>query len=110
MALRLVKFSPCLRAISAVQSFQCRAMSDDKGGKGHIRAGGGKFKEMEDAREGEYFRKLQAQQLKELKDSMSKSMDFHKEQIEDYEKAIAMHKAKLKEIEKLSKKSGEDSD
>merc|ERR1712168_367849 len=94
-------------------SYQCmRAMSTGDmgsgsgkggGGGGSIRSAGGKMGEMEAAREEEYFRKLQARQLAELKNSMAKSIEFHKEQLEDHEKAIKHHKEKLEELAKLAK-------
>merc|ERR1712025_615616 len=86
----VTKLAPCFRSFSAVS---VRAMSAGSGaGKGggdggSIRKAGGKLGEMEAAQEDQYFRKLQAAQLGELKKSMSSSLSFHKEQLEDHEKA-----------------------
>merc|ERR1711994_927636 len=108
MSFNLTRLSPCFRACSAVS---VRAMSAGSGaGKGggdggSIRKAGGKFGEMEAAQEDQYFRKLQAAQLGELKKSMSNSLSFHKEQLEDHEKAIEHHKKKLAELEDLAKKA-----
>jgi len=104
----VTKFTPCIRSWSAVS---IRAMSAGSGsGKGggdggSIRKAGGKFGEMEAAQEDQYFRKLQAAQLGDLKKSMSNSLSFHKEQLEDHEKAIEHHKKKIAELEELAKKT-----
>jgi len=106
MALRLNQLYPNLRAFNGVF---LRAMSDRAGsgagkgggGGGSIRESGGAFGEMEAAREDEYYRRQQAKQLAELKASLKKTAEFHKEQISDHEKQITAHKKSLDTLKKM---------
>ncbi|XP_041361308.1 ATPase inhibitor mai-2, mitochondrial-like isoform X1 [Gigantopelta aegis] len=79
---------------------------------GSIRDAGGAFGKMEAAREEEYFRKQQKEQLKEIRKLMTEEMDYHAKQIETHKEAIDRHKKKiglLKHEEDKAKK-GYDSD
>jgi len=110
VSLRVVKVSQNVRALSALSVRSMSGVAGSGSGKGggdggSIRSAGGKFGEMEAAREDQYFRKLQAEQLGKLKKSMSDSLAFHKEQVEDHEKALEHHKKKIKELEELSKQT-----
>ncbi|ESO03518.1 hypothetical protein HELRODRAFT_191850 [Helobdella robusta] len=72
------------------------------GAGGSIREAGGPFGKREAAKEEEYFRKLNAQQLETLKNSLHDEIKYHKEEIADHQKAIERHKNKLDELKKLS--------
>lgn len=76
------------------------------GSGGSIRDAGGSFGRMEAAREEEYFRKLQAEQIQKLKERINKEIDHQKESISDLEKEIEIAKKKIKELD--DKKSGFD--
>ncbi|XP_065911476.1 ATPase inhibitor mai-1, mitochondrial-like [Dysidea avara] len=58
------------------------------GSGGSIRSAGGKFSEMEMAREEQYFRKLQQQQLDELKKHLEEAKHHHEEEIKTHDEAI----------------------
>ncbi|KAL4218073.1 hypothetical protein ACF0H5_022810 [Mactra antiquata] len=85
------------------------------GAGGDIRSAGGAFGKMEAAHEEEYFRKLRAQQLQELKKHMKQEMKEHykenieqlEQQVKAEEETIARHK---KRIAELKKKADSDSD
>jgi len=94
-----------------------RAMSGGQAGDG---AAGGSIKEkkkdgtkkIEGAQEDQYFRKLQAEQLKALK-SFKKDIDsevkHHEDSIKHMEGSIEFHKQRVAKL-KDAKKSGHDSD
>jgi hypothetical protein len=67
------------------------------GSGGSIRESGGAFGEVEAAREEEFFRKLQKEQLDKLKDDVKDEIKHHKE-------ALERHQKRLDEIEKKSKR------
>ncbi|XP_065901137.1 ATPase inhibitor mai-1, mitochondrial-like [Dysidea avara] len=58
------------------------------GSGGSIRSTGGKFSEMEMACEEQYFRKLQQQQLDELKKHLEEAKHHHEEEIKTHDEAI----------------------
>merc|ERR1712055_319854 len=72
------------------------------GGKsgGSIQESGGKMAEMGAAREDEYFRKLQAQQLESLKSHVDEEILNHKHEIDHHIQEIERHKLKLAQLEK----------
>ncbi|XP_002736767.1 uncharacterized protein LOC100374535 [Saccoglossus kowalevskii] len=69
------------------------------GGGGSIRESGGSFGKREAAKEEEYFRKLQAQQLKSLRKQHDEEIDFHEAAIRRHKDAISRHKKKMHQIE-----------
>lgn len=64
------------------------------GSGGSVRDAGGAFGEMEAAREEEYFRRLQAKQLQDMKEHLD-------DEIKHHEESIRRHK---EQVEKLLKK------
>jgi len=60
--------------------------------------------ERESALENEYFHKLQAQQLKKLKEHIHDEISHHEEQIKRHQEAIERHKQKSKDLDKASQK------
>ena len=86
------------------------------GGGGSVREAGGKFAEMEVAREEQYFRKLvsvrfafsrdfysslqQAAQLKNLKQELDHEISHHEHEMARHAAAIERHKKRVQEIEK----------
>ncbi|XP_063407872.1 ATPase inhibitor mai-2, mitochondrial-like isoform X3 [Mytilus galloprovincialis] len=107
MALQAAKRLTSLRFIGI------RAMSDEwgsgagKGGGagGSVREAGGAFGKMEAAREEQYFRKLQAQQLKEMKDHLDEEVNHHEVQIKQHQEAIDRHKKRITDLAKAEKKT-----
>ncbi|XP_077973520.1 ATPase inhibitor, mitochondrial-like [Styela clava] len=73
-----------------------RAMS----GEGHIREAGGKFAEREQAEENRYFRRVQAQQLKELRDHHDDEIEQAEAEIKRLREKVERHKGSLKKLEK----------
>lgn len=63
---------------------------------GAIREAGGAFGKKEKAIEDQYFRKQQAEQLKNLVDSHAKEIQHHKEAIKRHEEAMKVHEEALK--------------
>uniref|UniRef100_A0A915JXT0 ATPase inhibitor, mitochondrial n=1 Tax=Romanomermis culicivorax TaxID=13658 RepID=A0A915JXT0_ROMCU len=78
------------------------------GSGGSVRDAGGAFGKMEVAREEEYFRRLQKEQLKTLRLQLDNEVAFHEEHIRHHQEAIARHKRRMdnlqKEEESLEKK------
>uniref|UniRef100_A0A914WJD9 ATPase inhibitor, mitochondrial n=1 Tax=Plectus sambesii TaxID=2011161 RepID=A0A914WJD9_9BILA len=68
------------------------------GAGGSVRAAGGAFGKLEAGREEEYFRKLQAAQLKNLKGDLDREIEHHRKQLEQHQAAIARHERRIKEI------------
>ncbi|XP_052823011.1 ATPase inhibitor mai-1, mitochondrial isoform X2 [Octopus bimaculoides] len=66
------------------------------GSGGSIREAGGAFGKMEAAREEEFFKRLEKQQLAMLKKQIHEDIDFHESQIKIHEEAIKRHKKKIK--------------
>lgn len=50
---------------------------------------------MEAAREEQFFRRLQAEQIAKLKDHHKEEIEHHKKHIKEHEKAIKRHKEKI---------------
>merc|ERR550534_514901 len=105
-----------LRQALRVQPFRLacsRTMSggmagEGKGGGagGSIRSAGGAFGKMEAAQEEQYFRKLEAEQLKKMKHMIEDEVDHHERQIRQHQDAIAHHKKRIARLHK----DGSDSD
>ena len=76
---------------------------------GSIRAGGGKFSEIEAAEENVYFKKLERDQLRKLKEMKEETASHVQEEISDLEGRVTSLKKKLKdqrkEINNLEKKT-----
>jgi len=68
------------------------------GAGGSVRAAGGAFGKLEAGREEEYFRKLQAAQLKHLKSDLDREIEHHRKQLEQHNAAIERHKRRIAEI------------
>ncbi|GAB1606679.1 ATPase inhibitor mai-2, mitochondrial-like isoform X1 [Argonauta hians] len=68
------------------------------GSGGSIRDAGGSFGKMEAAREEEFFRRLEKQQLSMLKKQVHDDIEFHENQIKIHEEAIKRHKNKVKNM------------
>ncbi|XP_071941349.1 ATPase inhibitor mai-2, mitochondrial-like [Antedon mediterranea] len=75
------------------------------GSGGSIRDAGGSFGKMESAHEEQYFRKLQALQLKQLKEHHDEEIDAHEKEIRRHNEAIERLKKKKDQID-----DGSDSD
>ncbi|XP_065225987.1 ATPase inhibitor A, mitochondrial-like [Planococcus citri] len=73
------------------------------GGGGTIREAGGSFGKREAAAEEQYFRKLQADQLHQLKDHMSDEISFHEDQIKRHQEALEKAKKSFADLEKAKK-------
>ncbi|XP_033109098.1 ATPase inhibitor A, mitochondrial-like [Anneissia japonica] len=73
---------------------------------GTIRDAGGSFGKMESAHEEQYFRKLQALQLKQLKEHHDEEIDAHENEIRRHNEAIKRLKKKKSQIDD----AGSDSD
>merc|ERR1712055_301154 len=71
-----------------------------KGAGGSIQDAGGKMAEMGAAKEDEYFRRLQAQQLESLKSHVDEEILNHKHEIDHHLQEIERHKLKLSQLEK----------
>merc|ERR1711963_207717 len=105
--LRKVQFQPlrlaCVRAMSGFGD----GAGKGGGSGGSIRDAGGSFGKMEAAQEEQYFRKLQSEQLKNMKHMLEDEVSHHEAQIRQHQEAIAHHK---KKIDRLHKEHGSDSD
>ncbi|XP_062606660.1 ATPase inhibitor mai-2, mitochondrial-like isoform X2 [Saccostrea cucullata] len=84
----------------------CRMMGNDLGGGagkgggtgGTIREAGGTFGKIEAAREEEYIRRLQKQQLKELRRHLSVEINILEKEVRSHQEAIKRHKQKISEL------------
>lgn len=68
------------------------------GSGGSIRDAGGAFGKREAAREEEYFRKKQKEQLEQLKSHFDDEIVRHEQLIKEHQKAIEANKKKIKEL------------
>lgn len=71
------------------------------GSGGSVRDAGGAFGKRQAAKEEEYFRQLNKQQLETLRTSLADEIEYHKDEIEDHQEAIERHKHKLQELKKI---------
>ncbi|XP_070533788.1 ATPase inhibitor, mitochondrial-like [Ptychodera flava] len=69
------------------------------GGGGSVREAGGSFGKMEAAHEEQYFRKLQAEQLKSLKSQHDEEIEHHESAIRRHQEAIERHKKRMRQID-----------
>ncbi|CAB4004028.1 ATPase inhibitor A, mitochondrial-like [Paramuricea clavata] len=91
---------------------QVRAMTSEYGsgeGKGggaggSVRSAGGAFGKMEAAREEEYFRKLQQEQLQALRDHHRESVKSHEDEIQMHQESIKKHEDAIKRSKKMKNK------
>jgi len=105
MSLRIVRVLQPIRLV-----YTARYMSGEKGsgaGKGGgsggaVRDAGGAFGKRQAAKEEEYFRNLNKNQLDALKNSFEDEISYHKEEMKDHEEAIERHKRKLAELKKIA--------
>nr|XP_020666200.1 ATPase inhibitor, mitochondrial isoform X1 [Pogona vitticeps] len=70
----------------------------DSDKSGAIRDAGGAFGKKEAAEEERYFRKLQKEQLTQLRKHHEEEIHHHKEEIERLQKEIERHKSKIKKL------------
>jgi len=81
------------------------------GSGGSIRDAGGSFGKMEAAREDEYFRRMQAEQLKAMKTELASEIENHQLQLKHHAEAAERSKRRIAEIQKeeerLKKSRGE---
>jgi len=87
------------------QNLTLRAMFS--GGKdaeaGSIRGGGGSFAKREQAQEDQYFRRLQQEQIKNLKGHLDEEVSHHESEIKRHQARIQQLKEKATELEKQNK-------
>ncbi|KAI1710170.1 mitochondrial ATPase inhibitor, IATP domain-containing protein [Ditylenchus destructor] len=97
----------CRRMYSVVEGAGFDA-SKLGGAGGSIRQAGGAFGKLEQAREEEYFYKLQKRQLEQLKKLNVKAIEHHRQEAELHLEAIERNKRRLQEIEaELQKTAGQ---
>lgn len=93
MALRIYRLKSLTRNL---QLIGCRMMSNDLGGGagkgggtgGSIREAGGTFGKIEAAREEEFIRRLNAQQLKSLKEHLDEEVGHHEKIIKEHQVSL----------------------
>lgn len=78
------------------------------GAGGSIREAGGKFGELEAAVEEAYFRKVEAEQLKQLRKLHDDDIKAHEREIARHRDAIRKHKENREKLTKLLDKQKED--
>ncbi|GFY39726.1 hypothetical protein TNIN_344021, partial [Trichonephila inaurata madagascariensis] len=76
------------------------------GSGGSVRDAGGSFGKMEAAREEEYFRKQQKEQIKKLKSHLQDEIEHHEDSIKKLEDEIKRHKEKIHKLNKEEDKVG----
>ncbi|PAA58028.1 hypothetical protein BOX15_Mlig023931g2, partial [Macrostomum lignano] len=103
---RLLQLRPPVPA-GAIFTASRRALSGDEWGRGagkgggaggSIREAGGTFGKMEAAREEEYFRRLQNEQLSKLKEHLEDEVDHHEKEIVRHLEAIQRHKSRMQDL------------
>ncbi|XP_028404940.1 ATPase inhibitor B, mitochondrial-like [Dendronephthya gigantea] len=106
------------RRLSIVRNYlvflrpQIRAMASEYGsgegkgggGGGSVRSAGGAFGKMEAAREEEYFRRLQQEQLQALRDHHQESVKNHEDDIEMHKESIRKHEEAIERAKKMKQK------
>ncbi|GIY60607.1 hypothetical protein CDAR_303621 [Caerostris darwini] len=70
------------------------------GSGGSVRDAGGSFGKMEAAREEEYFRKQQKEQITKLKSHLVDEIHHHEDSIKKLQDEIQRHQQKIKELNK----------
>ncbi|KAK0053864.1 ATPase inhibitor mai-2 mitochondrial [Biomphalaria pfeifferi] len=108
---------PTILRLPALRIMSARAVTSGnpgdgvgKGGGagGAVREAGGAFGKMEVAKEEQYFRQLQKEQMEKLKDLLEDEVSHHERQIRQHQDAIEHHKKKISRLNK--KTDGSDSD
>lgn len=85
---------------TATRSFSVRAALADKGSGGSIREAGGIIADREAAQENVYFKKLEAEQLKELQKKHDSEIEHHEKEIERHRALIKRHQEQAKKLQK----------
>ena len=70
---------------------------------GSIRESGGAFGKREAALEEQYFHKIQAQQIDDLKKHHADEIEFHKREIARHQALIERHSGKITQIPEIKK-------
>jgi len=78
------------------------------GSGGSVRDAGGAFGKMEAANEEMYFKKLQALQLKRMKEHLEEEVEHHSKAIREHEESIERHKKKIKKLQHEEKDISKD--
>ncbi|VDM49741.1 unnamed protein product [Toxocara canis] len=86
-----------IRAVSVGELGSGAGKSGGTGGT--IRDAGGAFGKMEVAREEQYFRNLQKEQLKALREHLRQEIEHHEVLAKTHEDAIERHKKRIAELE-----------
>jgi len=68
---------------------------------GAVRDAGGAFGKRQAAKEEEYFRNLNKDQLDKLKSSFEDEIAYHQKEMKDNQEAIERHKRKIEELKKI---------
>ncbi|KAG8187397.1 hypothetical protein JTE90_016941 [Oedothorax gibbosus] len=76
------------------------------GSGGSVRDAGGSFGKMESAREEEYFRKQQREQIQKLKGHLHDEISHHEELVKKLQDEIQRHKQKITELNTEQDKVG----
>ncbi|KAK7070671.1 hypothetical protein SK128_014207 [Halocaridina rubra] len=66
---------------------------------GTIRDAGGSFGKREAAQEEQYFRKVNEENIKKMRETLKEEVSFHEKQIKAHQEAIKRHKKKLDDID-----------
>ncbi|XP_050408289.1 ATPase inhibitor mai-2, mitochondrial [Patella vulgata] len=100
MAARLARLPNTLRLAGVRFMGNEYGSGAGKGGGtgGSIREAGGSFGKMEAAHEEQYFRKLQAEQLKRMKEHLGEEIEHHERSIKQHKEAIERHKKKIGQL------------
>ncbi|CAL1538733.1 unnamed protein product [Lymnaea stagnalis] len=110
--LSLIALRPSIFRIIGARAMTSGQLGDGvgKGGGsgGAVREAGGSFGKMEVAREEQYFRQLQKEQLEKMKDLLEDEVAHHERQIRQHMEAIEHHKKKIGRLNKNT--VGSDSD
>ncbi|XP_066964096.1 ATPase inhibitor mai-2, mitochondrial-like isoform X1 [Macrobrachium rosenbergii] len=69
------------------------------GAGGVIRDAGGAFGKREAAQEEQYFRKLNEEQIKKMREGLKDEIGFHEKQIKAHQEAIKRHKKRIDELD-----------
>ncbi|KAI6656695.1 hypothetical protein LOD99_16000 [Oopsacas minuta] len=89
-----------IRVPLSVAQFRALSSAGRDPPAGSIRGGGGKFSEIEAAEENVYFKKLEREQLKQLRQLKEESAEHLQEEIAKSEERIVALKKSLKEQKK----------
>ncbi|XP_067125551.1 ATPase inhibitor mai-2, mitochondrial-like [Centruroides vittatus] len=95
----LYKFIPAMSQIRCSGEWGSGA-GKGGGSGGSVRDAGGSFGKMEAAREEEYFRKKQKEQLQKLKEHLDDEIHHHENLIDHLEDEIKRHKERISSLKK----------